>query len=81
GHLLLPIPLPVPSNSRRAEIPKADTPPRKRLLLTAPRPGAWYVRYAKQQNHLQSDAATRGDAPESLTLQLVPLMPYCKPQI
>ncbi|GJZ35847.1 hypothetical protein Tco_0581664, partial [Tanacetum coccineum] len=25
--------------SRRADIPKADTPPRKRLLLTAPRPG------------------------------------------
>nr|GEZ38248.1 reverse transcriptase domain-containing protein [Tanacetum cinerariifolium]GEZ38259.1 reverse transcriptase domain-containing protein [Tanacetum cinerariifolium] len=36
---LLPIPLPVPSTSRRAEIPEADTPPRKRLLLTAPRPG------------------------------------------
>nr|GEW20040.1 hypothetical protein [Tanacetum cinerariifolium] len=36
---LLPIPLPVPSTSRRAEIPKADMPPRKRLLLTAPRPG------------------------------------------
>nr|GEV99967.1 reverse transcriptase domain-containing protein [Tanacetum cinerariifolium] len=36
---LLPIPLPVPSTSSRAEIPKADTPPRKRLLLTAPRPG------------------------------------------
>nr|GEX02099.1 hypothetical protein [Tanacetum cinerariifolium] len=36
---LLPIPLPVPSTSRRAEIPKTDTPPRKRLLLTAPRPG------------------------------------------
>nr|GEV08946.1 hypothetical protein [Tanacetum cinerariifolium] len=35
---LLPIPLPVPSTSRRAEIPEADTPPRKRLLLTAPRP-------------------------------------------
>nr|GFA10463.1 hypothetical protein [Tanacetum cinerariifolium] len=35
----LPIPLPVPSTSRRAEIPEADTPPRKRLLLTAPRPG------------------------------------------
>nr|GFB97974.1 hypothetical protein [Tanacetum cinerariifolium] len=35
---LLPIPLPVPSTSRRAEITKADTPPRKRLLLTAPRP-------------------------------------------
>nr|GFA50157.1 hypothetical protein [Tanacetum cinerariifolium] len=36
---LLPIPLPVPSTSRRDEIPKADTLPRKRLLLTTPRPG------------------------------------------
>nr|GFB63986.1 hypothetical protein [Tanacetum cinerariifolium] len=36
---LLPIPLHVPSTSRRAEIPKADTLPRKRLLLTAPKPG------------------------------------------
>ncbi|GKC04400.1 hypothetical protein Tco_0996010 [Tanacetum coccineum] len=36
---LLPIPLHAPSTSRRADIPKADTPPRKRLLLTAPRPG------------------------------------------
>nr|GEW04205.1 putative reverse transcriptase domain-containing protein [Tanacetum cinerariifolium] len=36
---LLPITLPVPSTSSRAEIPEADTPPRKRLLLTAPRPG------------------------------------------
>ncbi|GJU83088.1 putative reverse transcriptase domain-containing protein [Tanacetum coccineum] len=36
---LLPIPLPTPSTSRRADIPEADTPPRKRLLLTAPRPG------------------------------------------
>nr|GEZ11445.1 hypothetical protein [Tanacetum cinerariifolium] len=36
---LLPISLPVPSTSSRAEIPEADTPPRKRLLLTAPRPG------------------------------------------
>nr|GFB16337.1 reverse transcriptase [Tanacetum cinerariifolium] len=36
---LLPIPLPVPSNSRRAEIPEADTAPRKRLLLTTPIPG------------------------------------------
>nr|GEX47579.1 reverse transcriptase domain-containing protein [Tanacetum cinerariifolium] len=36
---LLPIPLPVPSTSRRAEIPEVDMPPRKRLLLTAPRPG------------------------------------------
>nr|GEV50975.1 putative reverse transcriptase domain-containing protein [Tanacetum cinerariifolium] len=36
---LLPIPLPVPSTSRKAEIPEADTSPRKRLLLTNPRPG------------------------------------------
>ncbi|GJT05724.1 hypothetical protein Tco_0840186 [Tanacetum coccineum] len=35
---LLPIPLPVPSASRRAKIPEADTPPRKRILLTTPRP-------------------------------------------
>ncbi|GJZ63075.1 hypothetical protein Tco_0619496 [Tanacetum coccineum] len=32
---LLPILLPTPSTSRRADIPEADTPPRKRLLLTA----------------------------------------------
>nr|GEV21824.1 hypothetical protein [Tanacetum cinerariifolium] len=36
---LLPIPLPVPSTSRKAKIPEVDIPPRKRLLLTAPRPG------------------------------------------
>nr|GFB53417.1 hypothetical protein [Tanacetum cinerariifolium] len=36
---LLPISIPVSSTSRRAEIPEADTPPQKRLLLTAPRPG------------------------------------------
>ncbi|GKC94201.1 hypothetical protein Tco_1159643, partial [Tanacetum coccineum] len=35
---LLPIPLPAPSTSRRADIPDADTPPRKRLLLTVPIP-------------------------------------------
>ncbi|GKA14085.1 hypothetical protein Tco_0693731 [Tanacetum coccineum] len=35
---LLPIPLPAPSTSRRANIPEADTSPRKRLLLTTPRP-------------------------------------------
>ncbi|GJR30275.1 hypothetical protein Tco_1106507, partial [Tanacetum coccineum] len=35
---LLPIPLPAPFTSRRADIPEADTPPRKRLLTT-PRPG------------------------------------------
>ncbi|GKF69643.1 hypothetical protein Tco_0202700, partial [Tanacetum coccineum] len=32
---LLPIPLPTPSTSRRADIPKDDMPPQKRLLLTA----------------------------------------------
>ncbi|GKD05312.1 hypothetical protein Tco_1180286 [Tanacetum coccineum] len=36
---LLPIPLPAPSTSRRVDIPEADTPPRKRLLLTTPKPG------------------------------------------
>ncbi|GJV01259.1 reverse transcriptase domain-containing protein [Tanacetum coccineum] len=35
---LLPILLPAPSTSYRADIPEADTPPRKRLLLTTPRP-------------------------------------------
>ncbi|GJY12651.1 hypothetical protein Tco_0381960 [Tanacetum coccineum] len=33
---LLPIPLPAPSTSRRADISKADMPFRKRILLTAP---------------------------------------------
>ncbi|GJT33826.1 hypothetical protein Tco_0924245 [Tanacetum coccineum] len=43
-HSLLPsgtpplLPIPLPSTSRRADIPEADTPPRKRLLLTTPRP-------------------------------------------
>ncbi|GKG32331.1 hypothetical protein Tco_0427281, partial [Tanacetum coccineum] len=37
---LLPIPLPAPSTSRRDDIPEADTPPQKRLLLTTPRPSA-----------------------------------------
>ncbi|GJW03862.1 hypothetical protein Tco_1562718, partial [Tanacetum coccineum] len=36
---LLPIPLPAPSTSRRADILEADTPPRKRLLFTTPRHG------------------------------------------
>ncbi|GJR17593.1 putative reverse transcriptase domain-containing protein [Tanacetum coccineum] len=36
---LLPIPLLAPSTSRRADIPEANTPPRKRLLLTTSRPG------------------------------------------
>ncbi|GKF94309.1 hypothetical protein Tco_0284009, partial [Tanacetum coccineum] len=34
-----PIPLPAPSISRRADIPEADRPPQKRLLLTTPKPG------------------------------------------
>nr|GEW59831.1 hypothetical protein [Tanacetum cinerariifolium] len=33
-----PLPLPTPSTSRRANIPRADIPPRKRLLLTAHTP-------------------------------------------
>ncbi|GJU43841.1 hypothetical protein Tco_1201107 [Tanacetum coccineum] len=33
---LLPIPLPAPSSFRRADIPEADMPPQKRLLLTTP---------------------------------------------
>ncbi|GJT30942.1 hypothetical protein Tco_0911217 [Tanacetum coccineum] len=33
-----PLPLPAPSTSRRADIPEADIPPRKRLCLTAPTP-------------------------------------------
>ncbi|GKF67248.1 hypothetical protein Tco_0196927, partial [Tanacetum coccineum] len=36
---LLPMPPPAPFASRRADIPKDDTLPRKRLLLTTPRPG------------------------------------------
>ncbi|GJS03714.1 hypothetical protein Tco_0320222 [Tanacetum coccineum] len=35
---LLPIPLHASSTSRKADIPEADTPPRKRLLLTVPIP-------------------------------------------
>ncbi|GKA50798.1 hypothetical protein Tco_0743871, partial [Tanacetum coccineum] len=35
---LLPIPLPAPSTSCRADIPEANTPPWKRLLLTTLRP-------------------------------------------
>nr|GFA47709.1 reverse transcriptase domain-containing protein [Tanacetum cinerariifolium] len=54
--LLLPIPLPVPSTSHRAEIPEADTPPRKRLLLTAPRLGCEVG---------ESSAATREDLARS----------------
>ncbi|GKF75227.1 hypothetical protein Tco_0224671 [Tanacetum coccineum] len=53
--LLLPIPLPAPSTSRRADIPEADTPPRKRLLLTTPRPSC--------EVGESSDAAVRQPGP------------------
>ncbi|GKC86496.1 hypothetical protein Tco_1147145, partial [Tanacetum coccineum] len=33
-----PLPLPAPSTSRIADIPEAELPPQKRLLLTAPTP-------------------------------------------
>ncbi|GKF47177.1 hypothetical protein Tco_0136979, partial [Tanacetum coccineum] len=42
-HSLLPsgtpplLPIPLPSTRRRADIPEANTLPRKRLLLTTPR--------------------------------------------
>nr|GEZ82362.1 hypothetical protein [Tanacetum cinerariifolium] len=36
---LLPIPLSTASNSRRAKIPEADTPPQNRPLLATPSPG------------------------------------------
>ncbi|GJU07052.1 hypothetical protein Tco_1123482 [Tanacetum coccineum] len=49
---LLPIPLPAPSTSRRADIPEVDTPPQKRLLITTPRPscevGESYAAAARQ---------------------------------
>ncbi|GJV93737.1 hypothetical protein Tco_1541550 [Tanacetum coccineum] len=32
------LPIPLPSTSHRADIPETDMPPRKRLLLTTPRP-------------------------------------------
>ncbi|GKE29279.1 hypothetical protein Tco_1444663, partial [Tanacetum coccineum] len=35
---LLPIPLPAPSTSRKADIPEVDTSSQKRLLLTSPTP-------------------------------------------
>ncbi|GJX26292.1 hypothetical protein Tco_0232588 [Tanacetum coccineum] len=53
---LLPIPLPAPSTSRRADIPEADTSPRKRLLLTAPIPTVEVG---------ESSAATAGRQPRS----------------
>ncbi|GJU85397.1 putative reverse transcriptase domain-containing protein [Tanacetum coccineum] len=55
---LLPIPLPTPSTSRRADILKADIPPQKRLLLTAPTPR---VRDTVRKTH-----ACRGGQPEDI---------------
>ncbi|GJT92735.1 hypothetical protein Tco_1081580 [Tanacetum coccineum] len=48
---LLPIPLPAPSTSCRADIPEADTPPRKRLLLTTPDLG---VRFRDTERRMMS---------------------------
>ncbi|GJQ94020.1 putative reverse transcriptase domain-containing protein [Tanacetum coccineum] len=53
---LLPIPLPVPSTSRSDDIPEADMPPQKRLLLTAPRPGC-------EVGESSADAAARQPRP------------------
>ncbi|GKD16556.1 hypothetical protein Tco_1205714, partial [Tanacetum coccineum] len=41
-HTHHPLPLPTPSTSRRADIPEADIPPQKRLLLTASTPRVDY---------------------------------------
>ncbi|GJX45070.1 hypothetical protein Tco_0261746 [Tanacetum coccineum] len=71
-HSLLPsgtpplLPIPLPSTSRRADIPEADTPPRKRLLLTTPRPecevgessACWVLFYAATR-HPGSTIKTR----------------------
>ncbi|GJU69492.1 hypothetical protein Tco_1255751 [Tanacetum coccineum] len=59
---LLPIPLPAPSTSRRADIPEADTPPRKRLLLTTPRPRCEIGESsatAAAEEHARVDVCTR----------------------
>nr|GFA51958.1 hypothetical protein [Tanacetum cinerariifolium] len=58
---LLPIPLPAPSTSRRAEIPEADTPPKKRLLLTAPRPGESLEFYSRHHDAQKDRAAVRAE--------------------
>nr|GEU65536.1 putative reverse transcriptase domain-containing protein [Tanacetum cinerariifolium] len=51
---LLPIPLSVPSTSRRVEIPKADTPPQKRLLLTAPRLGHYRTMFRDTERRMMT---------------------------
>ncbi|GKC52401.1 hypothetical protein Tco_1075146 [Tanacetum coccineum] len=57
-----PLPIPTPSTSRRADILKADIPPRKRLCLTAPTPrfevGESFAAAAKQSG---SNIARRVD--------------------
>nr|GEY98216.1 hypothetical protein [Tanacetum cinerariifolium] len=65
---LLPIPQPIPSTSRRAEISEADTPPRKRLLLTAPRPGC--------EVGESSAAAARQQDPLRPVVSIVALVSY-----
>ncbi|GJT25873.1 hypothetical protein Tco_0895810 [Tanacetum coccineum] len=54
---LLPIPLPAPSTSCRANIPEADTLPRKRLLLTAPRPRRESSKFYSRHHNAQKDRA------------------------
>ncbi|GJX17493.1 hypothetical protein Tco_0218325 [Tanacetum coccineum] len=54
---LLPIPLPAPSTSRRADIPKADTPPQKMLLLTAPRPRRESSEFYSRHHDAEKDRA------------------------
>ncbi|GKE46569.1 hypothetical protein Tco_1477827 [Tanacetum coccineum] len=51
---LLPIPLPTPSTSRRDDIPEADTPPRKRLLLTTPSEN---LEFCTRHHDAQKDSA------------------------
>ncbi|GJS82189.1 hypothetical protein Tco_0748730 [Tanacetum coccineum] len=65
--LVLPILLPAPSTSRRADIPEADTPPRKRLLLTTPRPSC-------EVGESSAAAAARQPGP-TMARTLIPMRP------
>ncbi|GJW02058.1 hypothetical protein Tco_1560914 [Tanacetum coccineum] len=53
------LPIPAPSTSRRADIPEADTSPRKRLLLTTARPGYEIERIQTRQDKARSEAYCR----------------------
>nr|GEW42120.1 retrovirus-related Pol polyprotein from transposon TNT 1-94 [Tanacetum cinerariifolium] len=70
---LLPIPLHVPSTSRRAEILEANTPPRKRLLLTAlemVNMRVSYQRLAYEQESIQTHEALARSEAYSRTLEV-----------